>query len=658
MNNSMNADNDFLLPSPEHLPPFKGDVFIRSITEEYLKQCYQYGSSSHTSDGIVQPAAIVYATDDEDVIMAIKYAEQNTIALAVRTGGHQYSCASSTYGRNILLDLSQMYTDFIWQNHQKTEVTVGISYTLSAFNAKLGKQGRFVPHGQCSHVRLGGHVQTGGFGQLGRSFGLLADHVTKLRIITAAANGQPAQARWVYPGEDLFFAVLGGSPGNFGVLTHITLSVYKDDEYKNSRGFKAVYLYTRDRLKCLLDVMVEMAEDAEFPGDFDYCITMVSQSVLAIPSFMPDMDEKMRRENPQIFGETNQFYWPPAILVYAQWANLGKQGQVYDPTFFNKIKAAGGHPIPIYGIEVDDNKPTPMSKLTTKWIFKNVREFEMPYVKRTYMSNSKTFRNDGWTDWVCNRIDKIQSDWNNGCKLAVQIQHFGGLKSQFCNKGVQTAISWRDSNICCVLDCFHSRYGNAKDTAEKWQEGNDTEGVGRVGAKFCVEDRRLLWGSNDLNMDPVHPHYYDENGEKYARLCKLKRQFDPNSVFTANGFCVGAPPVVRHLSDLAQERADQLGLLNLDDSMGDIAKRLNRNLLFMDATLIATRTPLLQMTSQVTQQASLSDSVSSDVDMAAELRLRWAAQEQTLLNHEERDCSAELEQDLRAGSGTAHVVET
>lgn len=118
-------------------------------------------------------------------------------------------------------------------------------------------------------MHLCGHVQTGGYGQLGRSFGLLADHVQKLRIITA--DGQPREIhRGVVQDKDLFFTVLGGSPGNFGVLTHVTLKVYCDDDYQLSHGLKIIYLYDRDRLKRLLDVMVRMANDKSFPSDYDY----------------------------------------------------------------------------------------------------------------------------------------------------------------------------------------------------------------------------------------------------------------------------------------------------------------------------------------------------------------------------------------------------
>ncbi|KAF9118335.1 hypothetical protein BGW39_001262 [Mortierella sp. 14UC] len=397
---------------------------------EYNEHCYQYASSSHTH-GIIQPKYIIYPTGDDEVIKAIQYAKANKLAVAVRTGGHQYSGASSTYGDNIQLALSRTYIDFRWENTDCTLVTVGVSYSLRVFHDKLAAKGRFVPHGQCSHVHLGGHVQTGGYGQLGRSFGLLADHVQKIRIITA--DGQPKEIRRaIEEDKDLFFAVLGGSPGNFGVVTHVTIRVHRDEDHPHSRGLKILYPYNRDRLQRLLDVMVQMANDKSFPADYDYCLTVLSADSLIFPSFSPDLDETMRTEHPEIFGRDGRFVWPPLIAVYAQWANLEGGDQPYNKIFFDKIKRAGGKvpEIPFMGIRVDDDRYRPLSELTGHWIFQNVREFEEPYIKRTFMSNSQTLVEDGWTTYVCDRIHEIEGNPFNGCDLAVQIQHFGGDNSR------------------------------------------------------------------------------------------------------------------------------------------------------------------------------------------------------------------------------------
>lgn len=40
-----------------------------------------------------------------------------------------------------------------------------------------------MPTGQCATIYLGGHVQTGGYGMLARSFGLLGDYIRELEIV-------------------------------------------------------------------------------------------------------------------------------------------------------------------------------------------------------------------------------------------------------------------------------------------------------------------------------------------------------------------------------------------------------------------------------------------------------------------------------------------
>ncbi|RBA15765.1 hypothetical protein FPRO05_12372 [Fusarium proliferatum] len=84
------------------------------------------------------------------------------------------------------------------------------------------------PTGQCAYVCPGGYGQTGGYGQLGRSFGLLRDYIVDIRLID-----HEGKVKHVNQGQDaeLFNAIRGGSPGNFGVVTHYTISALKAKSY-------------------------------------------------------------------------------------------------------------------------------------------------------------------------------------------------------------------------------------------------------------------------------------------------------------------------------------------------------------------------------------------------------------------------------------------
>ncbi|MGI9214410.1 MAG: hypothetical protein ACR2HS_01760, partial [Gammaproteobacteria bacterium] len=196
-----------------------------------------------------------------------------------------------------------------------------------------------------------------------------------------------------------------------------------------------------------------------------------------------------------------------------------------------------------FGESISYYDNTPISKLTPQWIYPHVREFLRPYHKRTYLTKyADQLEKNRWAEWVSNRIDDILiSDQNHGCKLTVQIQHFGGNDSQFFQKGLdeKTSFSWRDSTIVCVLDCFYDpKNPISEQTAKLWQEKNDNEGV-RQGHIFSDFERKVFWGSYgtmDLHDDRVH--YYDSE-EKYNRLLAIKKSIDPKGVFTPNAFCVG-----------------------------------------------------------------------------------------------------------------------
>lgn len=134
-----------------------GKQFVQDASQAYQDNKYQYATSSHGDDHNMHPQIVIYAASRDDISNAIKYANDNKIAVAVRTGGHQYSGASSTQAPNIQLDLSKTFRDpnidrkiFQTPDH-RTLVRTSISWALGEFNEYLKNNKVFVPHGQCTH---------------------------------------------------------------------------------------------------------------------------------------------------------------------------------------------------------------------------------------------------------------------------------------------------------------------------------------------------------------------------------------------------------------------------------------------------------------------------------------------------------------------------
>jgi FAD/FMN-containing dehydrogenase len=114
-------------------------------------------------------------------------------------------------------------------------ITAGPGVQLGILDAAMGAKNSFLPHGECSSVCVGGHAQSGGFSvDCPRSFGFFIDHLYQFDLVmapTKATGGVPkfrtVRRPTLTPGgpgsdpenDELWFAMVGGSPGNFGVIT-------------------------------------------------------------------------------------------------------------------------------------------------------------------------------------------------------------------------------------------------------------------------------------------------------------------------------------------------------------------------------------------------------------------------------------------------------
>jgi hypothetical protein len=60
----------------------------------------------------------------------------------------------------------------------------------------------------------------------------------------------------------------------------------------------------------------------------------------------------------------------------------------------------------------------PVSQLTAEWIFRNIREFHLPHIKSTHLTNSTILGKDGWPEWLARRIDSLVASSLNGCYIS------------------------------------------------------------------------------------------------------------------------------------------------------------------------------------------------------------------------------------------------
>ena len=159
-----------------------------------------------------RPALIVQCEAEKDVRIALELGREFKIPVTLRSGGHTTAGYSGGTGR-LVIDLKDL--DDVAIDAQNLTAMVSCGTTFGKMNAALDARGVHLQAGECDDVRMGGFMQGGGYGFTSRTFGMHSDNVTSFRMMLA--NGRTVTASPDI-NSDLFWAVRGGTGGNFGVL--------------------------------------------------------------------------------------------------------------------------------------------------------------------------------------------------------------------------------------------------------------------------------------------------------------------------------------------------------------------------------------------------------------------------------------------------------
>ena len=176
------------------------------------------------------PAVIALAKNTAGVVEAIRYAAQQNLPVAIKSGGHSMEGFSCNDG-GMVINLSGMKTTS-WMSNGRLLVQPGC--LLAQLYDTLLSKNRYVPGGSCGSVGIGGLTLGGGYGLLSRKYGLTCDNLEEVTMVDGSGNIVNSAAD-----PELLWACRGGGNGNFGVITEMKFKTYPAPATMQSFRFRA-----------------------------------------------------------------------------------------------------------------------------------------------------------------------------------------------------------------------------------------------------------------------------------------------------------------------------------------------------------------------------------------------------------------------------------
>lgn len=222
----------------------------------------------------------VNVSDTSHIVTAINFAKKENVRLVVRNTGHDFLGRST--GRGALavwthhLKSMEMLPDYKSEGYTGPALKMGAGVQGSEAMAFLADHGFVAVGGWCPSVGIaGGFTAGGGHSPLGSKFGMAADQTLEFEVVTAAGAVVKASPS---TNTDLYWALSGGGPGNYGVVMSVTIRVHSDAP---TTGFFATIPRT--------NTTDNVAFWAAMRAFFDLLPTLADHGIGVTFSIMPDV---------------------------------------------------------------------------------------------------------------------------------------------------------------------------------------------------------------------------------------------------------------------------------------------------------------------------------------------------------------------------------
>ena len=200
-------------PAPD--PDFEGRMLLPG--DEGFESARQNILKNPRTDN--HPAAVAYCKSEADVVRCLRFAGNEGLPVAPRSGGHSM-VGWGTCDDGVVVDTSSMRTMSV--DHEKRSIKVGAGVLSAELGAFVAQHDLAAVVAQCPTVGVAGLMLGGGLGYLSGLYGATCDTLLEADLVTADGQLVTCNAN-EHP--DLFWAIRGGG-GNFGILTSMTFQLF------------------------------------------------------------------------------------------------------------------------------------------------------------------------------------------------------------------------------------------------------------------------------------------------------------------------------------------------------------------------------------------------------------------------------------------------
>jgi FAD/FMN-containing dehydrogenase len=171
-----------------------------------------YEEARRVHNGLIdrRPAVIIRCQGAADIVDAVRFARENELEVSVRGGGHNVAGRAVCEG-GLMIDLSAMKGIRVDPAERTVRAQAGA--TWRELNRETALHGLATTGGLISTTGIAGYTLGGGLGWLMSKYGLAADNVRSVELVTATGDVLEVTEN---SNPDLMWALRGGG-GNFGI---------------------------------------------------------------------------------------------------------------------------------------------------------------------------------------------------------------------------------------------------------------------------------------------------------------------------------------------------------------------------------------------------------------------------------------------------------